>query len=564
MFTIDSLVWMLLAVAIGFAAIQRAGDGEKQIDEKTHRRLCLAALAVGVLVRLVNLTSLPAGISAEEALVGVQAKSLTQTGGFLFGQGLTTQLAQWEGETTGPLLAVLTAPFVGLFGMNKLTVRLPLALLSCLAMPAAYGLGEAVSGKRAARWMLTIYAICPIFVLEARLTCGSCAALYLLPIALCLMARGISRPAELYGGMAILALTAYAQNMYFFIAPALIAVCGVIAAVFGKRKRHALLAAALGLLICVPAMLTAYVNLTDAAEMTLLGFIRIPKLEGFEKAYMTEKLARDTLGQTVLDKLWTVVVGGMFQVLRHENIDPAMFTPNGMLALFTLSLPMMALGALAMLARWMDGRRVHGEKAAARAMVEAAFVVALVSLVLFGSIGVLDYSGTTGLFDHSALILFDALLMAAGLCTVERKNLKCAAAMGALMSLNFALLAVQLFGGSYQENANVYFKGFEQLSARAAEVQQETGAKINVTSAIYPHIQPDAGAEMMFLYATDADMRTAQAERGERYEVIYVSEDMQPEPDEIYLVKPDEIAGWDIDAFAYEESDGYALIYPLQ
>ena len=562
MFTIDSLVWMLLAVAIGFAAIQHAGDGEKQISEKTHGAICMTALAVGLLIRLVKLTSLPAGISAEEALIGVQAKSLVQTGGYLFGQGLTTQLAQWEGETTGPLLAVLTAPFVGLFGMNKLTVRLPLALLSCLAMPAAYGLGEAVSGRRAARWMLVIYAICPIFVLEARLTCGSCAALYLLPIALCLMVRGISRPAELYIGMIVLALTAYAQDMYFFIAPALIAACGAIAAIFGK-KRHALPAMALGLLICVPAVLTAYINLTDAAEMTLLGFIRIPKLENFEKAFMTEKLARSTMGQTVLDKLWTVVTGGVFQVLRHENIDPALFTPNGMLALFTLSLPMMALGALAMLARWMDGRRVKGNKAAARAMVKAAFVITLVCLVLFGSIGVLDYSGTTGLFDHSALILFDALLMAAGLCTVERKNLKCAAAMGALMTVNFALLAFQLFGGSYQQNANVYFTGFEQLSARAAQIQRETGAKINVTSNIYPHIQPDAGAEMMFLYASDADMRLAQTDRGERYEVIYVSEDLQPEPDEIYVVKTDEIANWDIEAFAYEESDGYALIYPL-
>ncbi|MFR2020723.1 MAG: hypothetical protein ACLS6G_09570 [Christensenellales bacterium] len=44
---------------------------------------------------------------------------------------------------------MLTAPFVGLFGMSKLTVRLPLALLSCAAMPAAYGLGEALSGGRA-------------------------------------------------------------------------------------------------------------------------------------------------------------------------------------------------------------------------------------------------------------------------------------------------------------------------------------------------------------------------------------------------------------------------------
>ena len=40
-----------------------------------------------------------------------------------------------------------------------------------------------------------------------------------------------------------------------------------------------------------------------------------------------------------------------------------------MLALFTVSLPLMALGTLALLARWTDGRRAAREKAAARAMV---------------------------------------------------------------------------------------------------------------------------------------------------------------------------------------------------
>ena len=220
-------------------------------------------------------------------------------------------------------------------------------------------------------------------------------------------------------------------------------------------------------------------------------------------------------------------------------------------------------GALALLARLMDGRRVKGEKAAARAMVKAAFAVALVCLVLFGSIGVLDYAGTTGLFDHSALILFDALLMTAGLCTMERKNLKCVAAMGALLTVNFALLAAYLFGGSYQQNANVYFAGFQQLSVRAAQIQQETGAKINVTANIYPHIQPDAGAEMMFLYATDADMRAAETERGERYEAAYMPEDMQLEPEQIYLAKTEETSNWDFDGFAYEESEGYSLLYPL-
>ena len=152
--------------------------------------------------------------------------------------------------------------------------------------------------------------------------------------------------------------------------------------------------------------------------------------------------------------------------------------------------------------------------------------------------------------------------MTAGLCTIERKNLRCAAAMGALMAVNFAWLAVQLFGGSYQANANVYFPGFEQMAARAAEIQAETGEKINVTGNIYPHIQPSDGAEMMFLYATDADMRTAEAERGTRYETIYVSDDMQPEADQIYLARANEISNWDLEGFDYEESEGYALIYP--
>ena len=557
MFTMDSLVFLAIAVAILFAAVQRGGDGARTMSEKTHRVICGAAIAAGVLVRLARLTSLPAGISAEEALVGVQAKALWQTGGFLFGQGLTTQLSQWSGETTGPLLAVLTAPFVGLFGLSKLTVRLPLALLSCAAMPAAYGLGEALSGRRAARWMLLIAALCPIFVLEARMTCGSCAALYLLPIALCLIARGVTKQAALYPGMIVLALTAYAQDMYFFIAPAAILACAIIALIFGRRKRHAAISGAIGLLLCVPAMLTAFVNLTGAEGMTIFGLIRVPRLEGFEKAFMAEN-------RSVGDKLWAVLIGGVFQVLRHENIHQAMYTPDGMLALFMFSLPLMVLGALALFARWTDGRRAAREKAAARAMVAATCMVTLAALVMFGSIGTLDMSGTTGLFDHSALILFDAVLMAAGLCTIERKNLKCAAAMGALMAVNFAWLAVQLFGGNYQANANVYFPGFEQMAARAAEIQAETGEKINVTGNIYPHIQPSAGAEMMFLYATDADMRTAEAERGTRYETIYVSEDMQPEADEIYLARANEISNWDLEGFDYEESEGYVLIYPAR
>ena len=55
MFTIDGLIWMLLAVVLVFAAIQQAGDGKRQMSDRAHRMVCCAALAVGVLVRLVKL-----------------------------------------------------------------------------------------------------------------------------------------------------------------------------------------------------------------------------------------------------------------------------------------------------------------------------------------------------------------------------------------------------------------------------------------------------------------------------------------------------------------------------
>ena len=45
MFTIDGLIWMLLAVVLVFAAIQQAGDGERRMSDRTHRMVCCAALA---------------------------------------------------------------------------------------------------------------------------------------------------------------------------------------------------------------------------------------------------------------------------------------------------------------------------------------------------------------------------------------------------------------------------------------------------------------------------------------------------------------------------------------
>ena len=562
--SMSSLAVLLLAVLAVFLSNLHGGSAKRTLSPRAHRIICVAVFALGCFIRLFRLGTLPEGISAEEALVGVQAKALWQTGGFLFDGQLTTQLAQWTGESSGPLLAVLTAPFVGLFGLNAWTTRLPLALLSCAAIAAAYGIGSRLSGKRAARWCLTIYALCPYFVLSARMTCGACTAVCLLPMAVYALLKGMERPVYLYAGAILMGLMAYAQDMYFFISPLAVLIACCTAAAYGMKKRHALCAGALGMLICLPAVLTLWVNLSGAEGFDLLGIVHIPALESFDKAQsVLDTLTPGYEHELFRWKVWAVILGAVFQVVGHLNISGELFAPQGLLVLYVISIPLMLLGGFALFRGFLQGRRSERTKRYGRVMVLLLAAATLTCLVLYGSVGVLNTdAGCTSVFDYSSVFLFDALLMAAGLCRVERRSSAGISAVSTLFAACFVMLCLHLFGAGYRDNANVYFYGFGDLSAKAESIRHETDAKVNITGTVYPHIAPSDAAEMMYLYAVDADMKELRNLRGEAYEVIYAPGVEEPDAHQVYLVAPKDITTWDLTPFDYEENGEYVLLRP--
>jgi len=564
LFSTSSLVILglgMLAIVLPHLTVNARS---KELPDRTHRIICCALFAVGCFVRLFRLGTLPAGISAEEALVGVQAKALWQTGGFLFEGGWTTQLAQWSGESAGPLLAVLTAPFVGLFGMTPWTTRLPLALLSCAAMPAMYGIGDMLGGKRAARWSLAAYAICPYFVLAARMTASAHAAVFLLPVALYYILRGMQKTSSLYIGMAMLGLLAYAQNMYFFIAPCAVLLCGVFAGLCGVKKRHAFCSAALGLVICFPAVITLWVNLNGLDGVTLWGMIRVPALEEFDKGHPVSEILIPGYEQELLrQKFWAVITGGVFQVLTHINISAELFAPKGLGALYILSVPLMALGAFSLIRGLLQGKAYEKRRMLFATMLTLFACVSVFWLFMYGSMGVMNVTtGSTSVYDYSSLFLFDVLLMTAGLCHLERRSAAGTGAMSALLAASFVILCMHVFGGNYQDNANVYFNGFGDLVKRAEMHREEKGTKLNVTGTVYPHLAPSDAAEMMYLYAADCDMNEILENRRMAYDVIYAPGIENPNTDEMYLVTQSDIALWDLDPFQYNELGEYALLIP--
>lgn len=555
---IGSFALAILCVIVAICSNQRTAGIDREISNQGY--WCACVFAIGCAVRFAALTSLPEGISAEEALTGVQAKALWQTGGFLFDGGLTAQLSQWTGESSGPLLSVLTAPFVGIFGMNRLTVRLPLALLSCASMPAAYSVGCQLSGRRAGRWCMTAYALCPYFVLCARMAYAAHAAIYLLPIALCLVLAGMKRPWILYPGMVLLGLMAYTQSMYFLLAPLYVVLGGAAAAHSGVPKRHAVCASLLGLAVCTPAMLTLWVTLGDGEAFSFLG-VQIPKLQEFDKQFLFAYTDLKNMGEQLRAKTTATLIGALFQVLAHRNISSELFAPASMAALYFFSVPLVMLGLLDAVKRFVEGKLFerHGPE---RALVVLMAMTSFVCLVLFGSSAALAYTAMTNVLDDASFLIFVVLMMTAGVCRIERKSLKGASVIATITAISFAGLCMYLFGGDYAMQENVYFADFAQASERAAQLGEKLGTKVNVTSKVYPHIQPADAAEMMYLYASDADTRELAQRRGTTYEVIYMDSVETPCREQVYLAEAMEMNAWDLTPFAYEGYGNYAVIYP--
>lgn len=548
------LAVMLLAAVIPNLLFKKEA---RPLSGNAHRIFCIVVFALGCAARWIALTSLPGGMSAEEALVGVQAKALFSTGKDALGGVWPALFPQWRGEATGPLLSVITAPFVGLFGMNALTVRLPLALCSCAALPAAYGVGKALSGKAAGRWMLTLYALCPYFVLSARLTAGANLAVCLWPVAMLSLLCGVRRMAMLYLGAALTALLAYTQEMYAYIVPAGLLLALAFAVRGGVKRRHALGAYALAVLVMLPALCTAAVNLTGGEGFTLLGLIRIPRVENDAPRWVYDGMPAGADAYIFTVKgVFKVLVSVFFGVMTHENMLQSLYAPEGLYALYLATLPAALLGAAALLRRFVMRGSVKGERGAARAMVMAFAAATLAVLFLMGRREMLCDAAGLG---------FTVLLTAAGFCHIERTSRAGMTAAAAALACSFALLCVHLFGGAYAENANIYFHGLREAAQEAKARTQETGEPVVMTTQVYPQREPEAAAQMLLAYALDLESKDWQdGTAAQTYSCAYVSEQTGLDEHTIYILRLDQTDELNADAFDFYEYGDFALLIPME
>jgi hypothetical protein len=110
------------------------------MSRRTKIFLCIILLAAAAL-RLYRLADVPPGVNRDEASIGVTASSLMQTGRDEYGRFLPLSFESF-GDWKLPLYIYTTIPFVKLFGLSELAVRLPSAIAGIASVAALYYLAQ--------------------------------------------------------------------------------------------------------------------------------------------------------------------------------------------------------------------------------------------------------------------------------------------------------------------------------------------------------------------------------------------------------------------------------------
>lgn len=234
--------------------------------------------AIGFLVRLVSIQSFPAGFNQDEASAGYDAYSVLNYGIDRKAVHMPVYFIAW-GSGQSVLLSFLMMPFIGLFGLSELTVRLPMAIVGCITLICVYKLFKQYN-KKLAIVGLAFLAICPWHIMKCRwaLDCNLFPDMVIIATCIIIGALKNNKMRDFYIGIAVLSLSVYSYATSFMVLPIYLVLMMLYLLITKKIKfRQALISAGIALAIAWPMILFVIINTFDYPEINL-GFITIPRL----------------------------------------------------------------------------------------------------------------------------------------------------------------------------------------------------------------------------------------------------------------------------------------------
>lgn len=127
-------------------------------------------LLVSVLIfcsRLIGFGEYPGGVHVDEAYAGYEAWTLLNYGMDSWGYNYPVYLTVW-GSGMSVLNSLLMIPFIKLWGLNEVTIRLPQVIIAIISIYTFYFFVRKIQGVAIAKKAIFLIAICPWHIMMSR------------------------------------------------------------------------------------------------------------------------------------------------------------------------------------------------------------------------------------------------------------------------------------------------------------------------------------------------------------------------------------------------------------
>jgi len=250
--------------------------------KRWHTLLILALILIGVVVRLLNLGSMPDGVNQDEAMAAYESYSLIKTGVDMSGYQYPVYLEAW-GDGMNALETYLMIPMIRLFGLELFAIRLPQAILGCLCLPVFYLLLRRLFDEKTALIGLFLLTINPWHIMMSRWALESNMAPAFLLFGLFGFVLGLQKhPAYYLLSALCYGLCLYTYAVMWLVVPIVVG-CQILYALLSKKARISgwtIGFVMLLFLFALPLILLILVNQGFLTEINT-PWLSIPKMFGW-------------------------------------------------------------------------------------------------------------------------------------------------------------------------------------------------------------------------------------------------------------------------------------------
>ena len=303
--------------------------------------LAIVVLFFGCFIRLIYIDKYPVGLNQDEASSAYEAWSILNFGIDRNGQSFPVQFISW-GSGQNVLYSYLMLPFISIFGLNTLSIRLPMALIGCISLVVFYYFMKSAFGNKKAVLFLFIFTIFPWHLMKSRWGLESNIFPDLILWAIFAMYMGIKRKSNwlvVLSGV-IFGLSIYSYGTSYFFVPVLLILLYISLLIVKKLSiKQCIIHLCTTTVISLPMILFVIINFFDLDTLKL-GPITIPKLPTVRFKEIT------AVGSSVDSNIFSNFIRNIKMLLTNDGNVLNYTVPYGLFFCNWLTIPIAIIGTV--------------------------------------------------------------------------------------------------------------------------------------------------------------------------------------------------------------------------